>query len=258
MKLVWPGETGHMNANRNMEDIMINLSRREFFIRSVVLGAAGFLPTVANAIPSMAATIAATRSPLTLPSLPYDAGALAPVISAQTIGYHYGKHHAGYVANLGKLVAGTTMEDQSLEEIVLATAGRSDRAEVFNNAAQVWNHTFYWKSLSPKGGGEPPAALKAKMEQSFGSVDACKDALAAAATSQFGSGWAWLTEDKGRLSVMKTANAETPMTEGLKPLLTIDVWEHAYYLDYQNRRGDYVRTVLDRLLNWEFAAANLG
>ena len=237
---------------------MVNLNRREFFIRSVALGVAGFLPTFANAIPSMAAKIKARSSPLSLSSLPYDEEALAPVISARTISYHYGKHHAGYVANLGRLVAGTAMEDQLLEEIILATAGRSDRAEVFNNAAQVWNHTFYWNSLSPKGGGEPPATLKAKMEQSFGSVDACKDALAAAATSQFGSGWAWLTEDKGRLSVMKTANAETPMTEGVKPLLTIDVWEHAYYLDYQNRRADYAKAVLDNLVNWDFAAKNLG
>ncbi|MFO8111007.1 MAG: superoxide dismutase [Desulfosalsimonadaceae bacterium] len=237
---------------------MVTLNRRDFIAQSVALGLACFLPATANASSSKAAKKPATRSSLNLPSLPYDEDALAPVISARTIGYHYGKHHAGYVANLSKLVAGTTLANQSLEEIVLATAARSDKADIFNNAAQVWNHTFYWKSLSPKGGGEPPAELKTKMEQSFGSVGACKDALADAATAQFGSGWAWLIEDKGRLRVMKTANADTPLTEGLNPLLTIDVWEHAYYLDYQNRRGDYVRAVLDRLVNWEFAAANLG
>jgi Fe-Mn family superoxide dismutase len=237
---------------------MKNLNRREFIIGSAVVGAASLLPTAAMAITSGAAKMPTSRSSLNLPALPYDEGALAPVISARTIGFHYGKHHAGYVATLGKLVADTPMADQSLEEIILATAGQADKAGVFNNAAQIWNHTFYWKSLSPKGGGEPPAALMVKMEESFGSVDACKDALAAAATSQFGSGWAWLAEDQGRLAVMKTSNADTPLTQGLKPLLTIDVWEHAYYLDHQNLRGDYVKAVLDKLINWNFAAANLG
>jgi Fe-Mn family superoxide dismutase len=237
---------------------MININRRNFLAHSVALGIAGFLPTVANASPSMAAKSPTTRSPLGLPPLPYDEGALAPVISARTISYHYGKHHAGYVANLGKLVAGTSMADQSLEEIILTTAGQPDKTAIFNNAAQAWNHTFYWNSLSPAGGGEPPTELKERMEQSFGSVEACKDALATAATTQFGSGWAWLVEDNGRLAVTNTANADTPLTEGVKPLLTIDVWEHAYYLDSRNRRGDYVKAVLEKLVNWEFAAANLG
>jgi superoxide dismutase, Fe-Mn family len=242
---------------------MKTLNRRNFIATTAALSAAGVLPAAVKAAPT-ACTAAApacqatARSPLTLPPLPYDEAALAPVISAQTLSFHYGKHHAGYAANLGKLLAGTAMAEQSLEEVILATVGSPDKAAIFNNAAQVWNHTFYWRGLSPKGGGEPPAALKTKMEQSFGSVAACKDALAAAAAAQFGSGWAWLIEDRGRLAVVKTANAETPLTEGVKPLLTIDVWEHAYYLDYQNRRGDHVKAVLDKLVNWEFAAANLG
>jgi Fe-Mn family superoxide dismutase len=230
-------------------------SRREFLAASAVLAAASALPGSAKAA---APSAVKTASPLTLPPLPFDEGALAPVISAQTLGFHYGKHHAGYVTNLGKLVAGTDLAGQSLEEIILATAGQSDKAAIFNNAAQVWNHTFYWNSLSPKGGGEPPAALKAKLEESFGSVDACKKELATAATTQFGSGWAWLVQDGTKLSVVKTGNAETPVTKGLKPLLTLDVWEHAYYLDYQNRRADYISALLDKLINWEFAAAHLG
>jgi Fe-Mn family superoxide dismutase len=138
------------------------------------------------------------------------------------------------------------------------TVGRPERAAIFNNAAQIWNHTFYWNSLSPKGGGEPPAALKNMLEASFGSVDAFKKELAAAAVSQFGSGWAWLVLEDGQLKVIKTANAEDPLTTGKKTLLTIDVWEHAYYLDYQNRRPDYVNAVLDKLINWEFALQNVG
>jgi len=230
-------------------------SRREFLAVSAVIAAASALPGKARA--AVVPPAVKSASPLTLPPLPFNEGALAPVISAQTISFHYGKHHAGYVTNLGKLVAGTGFASQSLEEIILATAGQTDKAAIFNNAAQIWNHTFYWNSLSPKGGGEPPAALKAKIEASFGSVDACKKELATAATTQFGSGWAWLVQDGGKLSIVKTGNAETPITKGLKPLLTLDVWEHAYYLDYQNRRADYISAVLDKLINWEFAAANL-
>ena len=195
---------------------------------------------------------------LTLAPLPYADNALDPVITAHTLGFHYGKHHAGYVHNLNRLIAGTRFADLSLDEIVSATAGQAGSAAIFNNAAQVWNHTFYWNSMRPKGGGEPPAALREKMEASFGSVEASKKALAAAATSQFGSGWAWLVLDLGRLSVVTTANANVPWTAGMKPLLAIDVWEHAYYLDYQNRRADYVNAVLDRLINWEFALQNMG
>jgi len=191
-----------------------------------------------------------------LPPLPYAESALAPVISANTIGFHYGRHHKGYLDNLNRMVPGTVYAPMTLDEIVRATAGRADAQAVFNNAAQVWNHQFYWNSLKPGGGGEPPAALKARMDAAFGSVAACKRALADAALSQFGSGWAWLVNDGGTLKVMKTGNAELPLAA--TPLVTIDVWEHAYYLDYQNRRADYVNAVLDKLINWEFALRNWG
>ncbi len=195
-------------------------------------------------------------APIVLPPLPYAENALEPVITAHTIGFHYGKHHKGYVDNLNKLVAGTEYAELSLEKIIAATAGEAEKAQIFNNAAQIWNHTFYWNSMKPKGGGEPPAALKQRMEAAFGSVDACKKELASMAVSQFGSGWGWLVLEDDKLKVVKTANAETPLTTGMKPLLAIDVWEHAYYLDYQNRRADYVAAVLDKLINWEFALEN--
>jgi Fe-Mn family superoxide dismutase len=192
-----------------------------------------------------------------LPSLPYAQNALEPVISANTLGFHYGKHHKAYIDNLNKLVAGTEYAGLPLEKIITETAGKADKAAIFNNASQAWNHAFYWNSMTPNGGGEIPAALKTKIEASFGSVDACKKELAAAATAQFGSGWAWLVLDGDELKVIKTSNADSPLTKGMKPLLTIDVWEHAYYLDYQNRRADYVNAVLDKLINWKFAADNL-
>ncbi|NLC72072.1 MAG: superoxide dismutase [Desulfuromonadaceae bacterium] len=195
---------------------------------------------------------------IVLPPLPYADNALEPVITARTIGFHYGKHHQGYVDNLGKLVKDTEYAELPLEKIITGTAGVADKAAIFNNAAQVWNHTFYWQSLTPKGGGEPPAALKARIDASFGSVDACKKEIAAAAVAQFGSGWAWLVLDGDKLKVVKSANADNPLKAGLKPLLTVDVWEHAYYLDYQNRRADHVAAVLDKLINWEFALQNLG
>ena len=191
-----------------------------------------------------------------LPSLPYANNALDPVISANTIGFHYGKHHKGYVDNLNKLIAGTEFADLPLEKIITKTAGKADKTAIFNNAAQIWNHTFYWKSMRSKGGGEPPASLKQKMEASFGSVDACKKELASVAVSQFGSGWAWLVLDGSELKAIKTSNADVPLTTAMKPLLAVDVWEHAYYLDYQNRRADYVNAVLDKLINWEFALQN--
>ena len=193
-----------------------------------------------------------------LPALPYAPGALAPVISENTVGFHYGKHHKGYVDNLNKLAAGTEFAEMTLEEIITATAGKADKAAIFNNASQAWNHAFYWRSLAPKGGGEPPAALKLKIDAAFGTLQGCKKELAAAATTQFGSGWAWLALDGGKLKMVKTGNADSPLTKGMKPLLTIDVWEHAYYLDYQNRRADYLNAVLDKLMNWDFAAENLG
>lgn len=198
-----------------------------------------------------------TATTNTLLPLPYAQNALDPVISANTLSFHYGKHHKGYVDNLNKLLVGTEFTGFTLEKIITDTAGKADKTAIFNNAAQAWNHAFYWQSLSPKGGGEPPAKLKQKIEASFSTVDACKKELTNAATTQFGSGWAWLVLDGDKLKVLKTSNADSPLTKGLKPLLTIDVWEHAYYLDYQNRRADYVNAVLDKLINWGFAEDNL-
>ena len=160
--------------------------------------------------------------------------------------------------NLNNLVANTQLAGQSLEDIIRASAGQADKVAIFNNAAQVWNHMFYWHSLKPNGGGEPSGALKQKIEEAFGSVEACKKEFAQAALTQFGSGWAWLVADGGKIAIVKTGNAETPITKNVRPLLTIDVWEHAYYLDYQNRRADYANAILDKLINWDFAAANLG
>ncbi|PKN87476.1 MAG: superoxide dismutase [Fe] [Chloroflexi bacterium HGW-Chloroflexi-8] len=194
--------------------------------------------------------------PHVLPPLPFAENALEPVISSKTISFHYGKHHKGYVDNLNKFISGTEYSEMSLEEIIKNTAKKPEKTAIFNNAAQTWNHSFYWKSLTPKGGGEPPATLKKHMESSFGSIDACKKELASAALSQFGSGWAWLVLDGDTLKVIKTGNADNPLTIGMKPLLTIDVWEHAYYLDYQNLRANYVNEVLEKLINWEFAHHN--
>ena len=205
---------------------------------------------------SNSSTVNGAASPQTLPPLPYADNALEPVITANTLGFHYGKHHKTYVDNLNKLIAGTDYANLSLEKIITSTAGQAEKIAIFNNAAQTWNHTFYWKSMMPHGGGDPPAAFKQMIEVSFGSVDACKKELASTAISQFGSGWAWLVLDGSQLKLVKTANAGLPLTMGVKPLLAIDVWEHAYYLDYQNRRADYVNAVLDKLINWEFALQN--
>jgi Fe-Mn family superoxide dismutase len=192
-----------------------------------------------------------------LPSLPYALDALEPHISRNTLEFHHGKHHAGYVNNLNNLVSGTDLEAKSLEETISAVAGDASKAGVFNNAAQVWNHSFYWQCLAPSGGGQPSGALLDKICADFGSFDAFKEAFKTAGATQFGSGWAWLVLDNGSLKVTKTANADLPLAHGQKALLTMDVWEHAYYLDYQNRRPDYISTFLDKLVNWEFVAANL-
>jgi superoxide dismutase, Fe-Mn family len=196
------------------------------------------------------------RDSITLPPLPYADDALAPVISANTVSFHYGKHHKGYVDNLNKMIAGTDLANAPLEQIVKSTAGVADKQGVFNNAAQVWNHTFYWNSMKPNGGGRPSGDLAQKLDATFTNFDNCKKEIVTAATGQFGSGWAWLVSEGGILKVVKTPNAENPLTKGQVPLLTIDVWEHAYYLDYQNKRADYVNAVIDKLLNWDFAAAN--
>jgi Fe-Mn family superoxide dismutase len=200
---------------------------------------------------------AAATGPFTLPALPWKDDALAPHVSAQTISFHYGKHHKAYVDNLNNLVKGKPFETMKLEEVVRASAKDPAAAGIFNNSAQVWNHTFFWHSMKPQGSGTPAGKLLEKLKADFGSFDAFKTQFADAAKTQFGSGWAWLVLDAGKLKVVKTPNAETPLTGAAKPLLTCDVWEHAYYLDYQNRRPDYVATFLDKLANWDFAASNL-
>lgn len=229
------------------------LDRRDFLAASAAVAA-----SVALSGQTQAQTTPMPPATCILPPLPYPENGLEPVISARTLSFHYGKHHQGYVNNLNGLVLNTDLAGQPLETIVTATAGKSEKTAIFNNAAQVWNHTFFWNSLKPNGGGEPPAALKKAIESAFGSVETCKKELAAAAVSQFGSGWAWLVLDAGKIKVVKTPNAELPLTAGQKPLLTIDVWEHAYYLDYQNRRADFVNALLDNLINWQFAAKNAG
>ncbi len=195
---------------------------------------------------------------LTLPPLPYADTALEPVISSKTLSFHYGKHHKAYVDNLNNLVKGTEYEDATLERIIIETAGKPDKAALFNNAAQSWNHAFYWNSLTANGGGKPNGKIAQMIDAAFGSYDDFQKQFAAAAVSQFGSGWGWLVLDGDKLKIAKTGNAEVPFTRGLIPLLAIDVWEHAYYLDYQNRRAAYVEAVIDKLLNWDFAAQNLG
>ncbi|MBK7973019.1 MAG: superoxide dismutase [Deltaproteobacteria bacterium] len=188
----------------------------------------------------------------TLPPLPYAKDALAPHLSAETLEFHHGKHHNAYVTNLNKLLEGKPDASKSLEEIILSSDGG-----VFNNAAQIWNHTFYWNSMKPNGGGAPTGELATAIDRDFGSLDKLKEEFTAAATTQFGSGWAWLVLDKGKLMVTKTANADLPMKHGQKALLTLDVWEHAYYIDYRNLRPKYIETFLTHLVNWDFALANL-
>lgn len=194
-----------------------------------------------------------TREPFSLPPLPWGDSDLAPVISKETIGFHYGKHHATYVKNLNGLVAGTDMADMSLEDLVRRVHGDSNIKGVFNNGAQVWNHTFFWNCLAPKP-TSPSQALLDKLNETFGGIEEFQSQFAKAAAGQFGSGWAWLTLDNGKLAIETTSNAETPMAEGRTCLLTVDVWEHAYYLDYQNRRPDYLKAVVEKLLNWRFAS----
>ncbi len=193
-----------------------------------------------------------------LPPLPYKEEALEPHISARTLSFHYGKHHLAYVTNLNNLIQGTELEKKSLEEIIHVTANTPDKVAIFNNAAQVWNHTFYWHSMRPQGGAEPKGSLSAKITKDFGSFDEFSKLFKQAGVGQFGSGWAWLVLDKdGILKITKTPNADLPLVHGQRALLTCDVWEHAYYLDYQNRRPDYVDIFLKHLVNWDFAQKNL-
>jgi Fe-Mn family superoxide dismutase len=188
----------------------------------------------------------------TLPNLPYDKTALAPHISAETLEFHHGKHHLAYVNQLNKLLEGKPEAEKSLEDIILASEGPT-----FNNAAQIWNHTFYWHSMKPNGGGQPTGDLAAAITRDFGSFDKFKEEFTTAGATQFGSGWAWLVLQNGKLSVTKTPNADLPMKHGQKALLTMDVWEHAYYIDFRNARPKYIETFLNSLANWDFALENL-
>ncbi|MCX6354021.1 MAG: superoxide dismutase [Candidatus Aureabacteria bacterium] len=189
--------------------------------------------------------------------LPYAEDALAPYISARTIQFHYGKHHQGYADKLTGLVKGTEYEGKPLEEIIASSAGKGAVVAIFNNAAQVWNHDLFWRSMKSGGGGKPSGKLANRITASFGSFDSFKKEFTEAASSQFGSGWAWLVQDGNKLKVVKTGNADTPLAQGLNALLTIDVWEHAYYLDYQNRRMDFIAAFLEHLVNWDSVAARL-
>jgi len=195
---------------------------------------------------------------ISLTSLPYEKAALAPSIGEKTLEFHYGKHHNGYVEKLNKLIDGTELAEESLESIIKKTANDKSKISIFNNAAQVWNHTFYWQSMKPDGGGSPTGEIETKIKEDFGSYEKFVEALKETATSRFGSGWAWLVQKDGKLDIISTANADTPIVGDIKPLLTVDVWEHAYYLDYQNKRADYLEAFITNLINWDFVNSNIG
>ncbi len=230
------------------------VGRREFLI---CVGAAGAAFAAACNDNTDSFAVEEPGTTVELPALPYAPDALAPYISEETMSFHYGKHHQGYVNKTKTAIAGTEFEKASLEEIIKMTAGKPDMSSLFNNAAQIFNHSFYWKSMKPGGGGEPKGKIAERIRQSFGDYAKFAEAFTSAAATQFGSGWAWLVLDGGALKIVQTANADTPIAKGMKPLITIDVWEHAYYLDYQNRRSDYIKAFLDSLLNWDFAEQNL-
>ena len=192
-----------------------------------------------------------------LPALPYAKNALEPHISERTMDFHHGRHHQAYVTNLNNLVKGSPAESQSIEELIKGSYKDTSKTVVFNNAAQVWNHTFFWNSMKPRGGGSPSGPVAQAIDRDCGGLDKFKEQFKAAAVGQFGSGWAWLVADGGKLKIAATPNAVNPLAEGQTALLTCDVWEHAYYLDYQNRRPDFVQTFLDHLVNWDFVAQNL-
>ena len=192
-----------------------------------------------------------------LPSLPYANDALAPYMSAETLDFHHGKHHQTYVTNLNNLIKDTDLQNSSLEEIVVKSAKETSMAGIFNNAGQHWNHILFWQCMKPNGGGAIPSELEKKLNEDFGSVDKFKEAFIQAGTTQFGSGWAWLAVNNGKLVVTKSANASNPLVDGMKPILGCDVWEHSYYIDYRNKRPDYIKAFLDNLVNWEFVASQL-
>ncbi len=238
------------------------LSRRQLVqgAAALTLGAGIVRVAGACAAPQPEGTLVprGADGPFELPPLPYPENALDPVITPLTISFHYAKHHKGYLDNLNRMVAGTPHAEASLEEVIRASGADPAQKGLFNNAAQVWNHTFYWNSLTPDGGGKPEGELAKRIERDFGSFEQFSAEFARVSTTQFASGWGWLVEDgAGKLSVMSTGNADLPLMHGKRALLTIDVWEHAYYLDHQNRRADYVRLLIEKLANWRFAAANL-
>jgi Fe-Mn family superoxide dismutase len=233
------------------ETASFELDRRDFLKAALACSA-----VAAGAIAGFPGIVRGAE-PFKLPPLPYPENALEPYISSRTLSFHYGKHHQAYVNNTDRLVGGTDMAGMSLEEVVKKAVDLKNTA-LFNNAAQAWNHAFYWKGMKPQGGGKPEGRLMESLASAFGGFEGFKNAITEAATGQFGSGWAWLVLDGNSLKVTNTLNADTPLAHGQKPLLTIDVWEHAYYLDYQNRRGDYVKAFLDNLVNWDFVSKNLG
>ncbi|MDB2635908.1 superoxide dismutase [Alphaproteobacteria bacterium] len=192
-----------------------------------------------------------------LPSLPYASDALAPYMSSETLDFHHGKHHQTYVTNLNNLVKDSDMQDASLEDIVIKSSKDASMAGIFNNAGQHWNHILFWQCMKPNGGGAMPSELENRISSDFGSVDQFKEAFVQAGTTQFGSGWAWLAIDNGKLVVTKSANASNPLVEGMKPILGCDVWEHSYYIDYRNKRPDYLKAFLDNMVNWEFVSSQL-
>jgi superoxide dismutase, Fe-Mn family len=228
----------------------MSVTRRGVVIGGTALVAAALAPRIVFA--------QAPTGPFKLDPLPYPTNALEPHIDARTMEIHHDRHHQAYVTNLNNLVKGSPMENQSLEEIIQATAKDTSKAGIFNNAAQVWNHTFFWNCMKPGGGGNPTGGVAQAIDRDLGGLAKFKDDFKARAVGQFGSGWAWLVAKGGKLAIETTSNADTPIAHGGKPLLVADVWEHAYYLDYQNRRPDHVQAWLDKLANWSFAEQNLG
>ena len=246
---------GRKRSRKGARGMVLSDIKRWFGVWALVSLLA--LDVVGKAAESPTPVRSGGSSAFQLPPLPYAEDALEPYVSSRTMGFHHGKHHQAYVDNLNKLTTGTPWAGQPLEKVIQEAAGVADKAAVFNNAAQVWNHTFFWHSMRPGGGGQPTGRLKGLIEKSFGSFEEFQKAFVDAAVGQFGSGWVWLVQDEDRLKIEKTSNADTPVAHGQTPLLTCDVWEHAYYLDYQNRRKDFVQAYLDHLVDWDFATSQL-